>query len=121
MRGWKSKGVYLISVSVIDEYFPIEYGRLQREDVAVRPKRGTVRAVEGEDGDGQGVKPAERYAIFSGQDILGTVPGELATVIGSASRWAGVDADELGGIVERLERRLSRRWREQCRDGGDEV
>ena len=115
-------GGYLILDSVqdrsIEEHFALRNCRYEdegdREGYKSREK-GVVPTIEVKKDGGQ---QAQGYTIYSGQDVLGALPEQLAIVVGSAARWAGVDEDEMCGMIERLERRAMRRWKVEKRKGG---
>lgn len=98
---------------------PREPARNSATSIAVYPSRNreTSQKMRG---------PGEQYAIYSSQDILGTLPDEFAAVVGHAARWVGVSCEELLSVMEKFERRLVRHWSESKRkekedNDGDEL
>lgn len=70
--------------------------RLEGDQRALRA--GT--AVEG------GREPGEGYSIYRCRDELGTLPGEIESVITFGARWVGVEEEKLLKVSEGYERRL---------------
>ncbi|KLO18016.1 hypothetical protein SCHPADRAFT_993823 [Schizopora paradoxa] len=93
---------------------PRETARDAATSTARRAVYPSPSAVHGEESE-KARRPGEQHAIYSSQDILGTLPDEFATVVGHAARWVGVNGEELLAVMEKFERRLVRRWSESER------
>ncbi|KAG8929496.1 hypothetical protein FRC02_005510 [Tulasnella sp. 418] len=62
--------------------------------------------------------PGENHVIYNTNDILGAIPYDYETVLEAAGSWTGIGKEDVGGLVERYERRIIRWW-EMIRRGED--
>jgi len=98
---------------------PRETARDSATSTARRAAYPSLKAGNGEESQKMR-RPGEQYAIYSSQDILGTLPDEFAVVVEHAGRWVGVNCEELLSVVEKYERRLVRLWSESRQSEKDE-
>ena len=85
------------------------------DDAREMPSSGAVSNSNVPDAKAKTARPGEGYAVYSADDVLGRLPEAYAAVLGRAAGWCGVSGDELGGVVERFERRLGRLFARQRR------
>ena len=89
-------------------------GGERRYDVPVK-ELPAIEIVE----EGGLVRPGERYAMYSAQDVLGSLPEDYEHVVKRGEKWTGVGCEDLCAVVERFERRLERVWKRQRREAGE--
>ena len=103
----------LTTSAAVGEFFALREGGDHHAGGSRAAGRAPCINVGGARGGSESEEPGATVRIFSTLDVLGSVPAAYATVLQTAARFAGVGTDDVAGIVERFERRLVRRRRDQ--------